>query len=229
MKTIDMNFSNFTHVDAGYACEVEIIQSDSYGVSITAGDNIIKSVKVVEEDGTLKIRRTLSSLHGLIPGTFNAKITMPVLSRLDLSGACKGNVGGFSSENDFTINLKGASSLDIVNMSAGDVKFKLVGASKVNGQITAGNAEFNIEGAGRVKLEGSAKNMVIDAIGASHVDLATFQVGNADVKLQGASHSTINTDGNLDANLSGASKLYWLGKPVMGNIKTFGASTVSSK
>jgi hypothetical protein len=52
---------------------------------------------------------------------------------------------------------------------------------------------------------------------------------DADVKLQGASHSTINTDGNLDANLSGASKLYWLGKPVMGNIKTFGASTVSSK
>ena len=59
--------------------------------------------------------------------------------------------------------------------------------------------------------------------------LASFQVGNADVKLKGASHSTVNMDGQLDANLSGASKLYWLGKPVMGDVKTAGASTVSRK
>ena len=118
MKTEEMDFSNFTHVNAGHACEVEVIRSDSYSVSITAGDTIIKSVKVVKEDETLKIRRTLSSLRGLIPGTFSAKITMPVLNGLDLYGASKGTISGFSSKNDFNINLKGASSLNILNMSA---------------------------------------------------------------------------------------------------------------
>jgi hypothetical protein len=78
-------------------------------------------------------------------------------------------------------------------------------------------------------LEGSASNIVIEAVGASHVDLASFQVGNADVKLQGASRTTLNMDGQLDANLKGASKLYWLGKPVMGEVKTDGASKVSRK
>ena len=188
MKTEEMDFRDFTSVDAGYACEVEIARSDSYSVNITAGDNLIKSVKVDKQDGTLRIRRTLSSLRGLIPGTFQAKITMPVLERVDLSGA-----------------------------------------SKLTGQAKGADAEFNLNGASRVELEGSANKIVADAAGASHVDLASFHVSGAKIKLSGASHTTLNIDGQLDANLSGASKLYWLGKPVMGDIRMAGASTMSRK
>ena len=68
MKTEEIEFSNFTRVDAGNACDVEVIRSDSYSVSITAGDNAMKSVKIVKEDETLKIRRPISSLLGLFPG-----------------------------------------------------------------------------------------------------------------------------------------------------------------
>jgi hypothetical protein len=229
MKTEEMDFRDFTYVDAGHACEVEVIRSDSYTVSITAGDNIIKSVKVVKEDETLRIGRTLSSLRGLIPGTFHARITMPVLNGLNLSGASKGTVSGFSSKNNFSTNLRGASSLHIMSMSANDMKLKLAGASKVTGQVKAADAEFNLSGASRAELEGSASNIVIDAAGASHVDLASFHVDGANVKLSGASHSTVNIDGELDANLSGASRLYWLGKPLMGDMKTAGASTISKK
>lgn len=229
MKTEEMDFRDFTSVDAGYACEVEIARSDSYSVSITAGDNLIKSVKVDKQDITLRIRRTLSSLRGLIPGTFQARITMPILERLDLSGASKGTVSGFSSEDSFSTNLNGASSLAILNMSAGDMKFRLAGASKLTGQAKGADAEFNLSGASRVELEGSANKMVIDAAGASHVNLAGFHVCGAKIKLSGASHTTLNIDGQLDANLSGASKLYWLGTPVMGDMKTAGASTISRK
>ena len=61
------------------------------------------------------------------------------------------------------------------------------------------------------------------------MDLASFYASNANVKLKGACHSTVNMDGQLNANLSGASKLYWLGNPVMGNVKMTGASTLSKK
>jgi hypothetical protein len=229
MKTEEMDFRDFTHVQAGYACELEVARSDSYSVSITAGDNLIRSVKVDKQDGTLRIRRTLSSFRGLIPGTFQAKIAMPVLDGLDLSGASKGTVTGFSSKNNFSADLEGASSLAIVKMLAADMKFKLAGASRVTGQVQGANAEFNLSGASRVELEGSASNVVIDAAGASHADLADFHVRNANVKLSGASHTTVNMDGQLDANLSGASRLYWLGKAVMGDVNTAGASTISKK
>jgi hypothetical protein len=229
MKTEEMDFRDFTHVEAGYACELEVHWSNSYSVSITAGDNLIRSVKVDKADGTLRIRRTLSSFRGLIPGTFQAKVTMPVLDTLDLSGASKGTVIGFSSESNFSTNLKGASSLAILNMSAGDMKFKLAGASRATGQVKGADAEFNLSGASRVELDGSARNIVIGAAGASQVDLASLRVGSANVKLRGASNTTVNLGGRLDANLSGASKLYWLGNPVMGDIKTAGASAISRK
>ena len=229
MKTEELNFRDFTHVDAGYACEVEITRSDSYSVSITGGDNLIRSVKVDKQGVTLRIRRTLSSLRGLIPGTYQARITMPVLDRLDLSGASKGTVSGFGSKGSFSTSLQGASSLAIVDMSAGAMKFELAGASKITGQAKGADAQLNLSGASRVELEGSANQVVIDAAGASHVELVGFHVSGAKIKLSGASHATLNIDGQMDANLSGASKLYWLGKPVMGDIKTAGASTIGSK
>ena len=54
-----------------------------------------------------------------------------------------------------------------------------------------------------------------------------FPVHNADVKLSGASQATVNLDGRLDADLSGASHLEYIGEPTMGVMTTSGASTVS--
>ena len=78
-------------------------------------------------------------------------------------------------------------------------------------------------------MEGSASNIVVDASGVSRVKLAAFPVSNADVTLSGASSGTVNLDGILDADLSGASKLSYIGEPTMGIINTSGASTVSEK
>jgi len=40
LATEEFNFSDFTRVEVGSAFEVEIVQSDSYRVSITADDNL---------------------------------------------------------------------------------------------------------------------------------------------------------------------------------------------
>ena len=78
-------------------------------------------------------------------------------------------------------------------------------------------------------MEGSANDIVVDASGANRVKLAAFPVSNADVSLGGASSGTVNLDGRLDADLSGASKLSYIGEPTMGTINTSGASTLSKK
>jgi hypothetical protein len=71
--------------------------------------------------------------------------------------------------------------------------------------------------------------MVADASGASRFNLDDFTVNNADVDFSGASSGTVNLDGRLDADLSGASRLWYIGEPNMGNIDTSGASTISKK
>jgi len=223
----EFNFIDFTRVDVGHAFEVEVAQSGSYSVSITADDNLFDYIQVSKAGATLKIG--LQSGYSYQSVTLRAEITMPDLHGLDLNGATRGTVSGFSSTDKLDIEVSGASSLDMVDMSAGDIKIEISGASRVTGDITAGDAEFDVSGASAVELEGSASDILVEASGASHVKLAGFTVNDADVKLSGASRATVNMDGRLDADLSGASNLSYIGEPTLGGINISGGSTISEK
>ena len=227
LKTEEMDFSEFTRVEVGSAFEVEITQSDSYSVSITADDNLFKHIEVSKEGKILKIGLKPRITFGSV--TLKAKITMPQLRGLGLSGATRGTVSGFSSTENLDIDVSGASSVELADVSAGDVKFDVSGASKVTGDIIAGDTDFDIDGASTVQLEGSAGDMVVEAGGASRVKLSGFTINNANINLSGASTGTVNLDGRLDANLSGASKLEYIGEPTLGTMNITGASTLNKK
>ena len=55
LDTQEMDFSGFTRVDVGHAFEVEIVQSASYSVSITADDNLFEYIEVSKKGEILKI------------------------------------------------------------------------------------------------------------------------------------------------------------------------------
>jgi hypothetical protein len=207
LETEAYAFSDFTEIEIGSAFEFEIQQSSSYNISITADDNVMDYVQVSQVGQTLKIGLGRFGPIGLV--TLRASVAMPELLDLTVSGASRGTVSGFSSTEDVDITVSGA--------------------SRVNGDITAGDVEFDISGASTVQLDGSANDMVADVSGASRLNLDDFTVNNADVDFSGASSGTINLDGRLDADLSGASRLWYIGEPTMGTIDTSGASTISEK
>ena len=51
-------------------------------------------------------------------------------------------------------------------------------------------------------------------------------IGNADVSLSGASVAYLVTDGVIDTNLSGASRLTYGGQPTMGTLDISGSSSL---
>jgi len=207
LETEEYAFTDFTKVEIGSAFEFEIEQSSSYSINVTADDNVIDYVQVSKDGQTLKIR--LRRVAFLGPVTLRASVTMPQLRGLTASGASHGTVSDFSSTED----------LDI----------KVSGASRVTGDITAGNVEFGISGASTIQLEGSADDIDANVSGASRFNLDAFTVNNADVNFSGASSGTVNLNGRLDANLSGASILWYIGEPTSTDINTSGGSTVSKK
>jgi hypothetical protein len=207
LETKEYTFTDFTSVEISSAFEFDISQSSSYVVSITADDNVIEKVEVTKEGNTLKIG--LKTIPRLGPATLKAEVTMPQLHGLVVSGASSGTISDFSS----------AENLDIT----------VSGASKVTGDITAADVDFDVSGASTIQLEGSAKDMVANVSGASRLNMGGFMVNNANVTFSGASNGTINVMGKLDADLSGASKLSYIGEPTMGTINTSGASTITKK
>jgi hypothetical protein len=207
-KTEMMSFSDFTALEAGSAIQVNIVRSDTFSVKITAGERIFDRIRVTQTGETLKIEVT----PGIFFGTFDAKaeITMPMLSSLELSGATKGTVDGFSSTEQFSASLSGASLLEMTNFDLGDVDFELSGASHLISSGTGGD-------------------LVSEVSGASNLDLTNFHVNDANVILSGASHVTINLDGRLDVQASGLSNLEYIGEPTLGTINTSGGSNVNKK
>jgi len=228
-ETRQFNFTEFTRVDIGSAFIYEIEQSDTYSISIRANNNLFDDIEVAKEGQTLKIEMEVPWAIFNIDPRPKAVITMPQLYGLNSSGATNGAVSRFSSTDDLNITASGASSVELLAISAGDVSFHVSGASKVSGDIKAEDIDLDVSGAGSVQLEGSASDTEIEASGASDLDLASLTVNNASVTLSGASDCTLNLNGRLDTNLSGASKLEYIGEPTLGKMDITGASTLKKK
>jgi hypothetical protein len=207
LETEQYGFANFTRVEISSAFEFQIRPSSSYSINVTADDNVIDHVQISQDGQTLKIR--VGGVPSFRRVTLKALVTMPQLGGLTVSGASRGTVANFNST-------------EAVNIAVS-------GASRVTGDITAGDIGFDVSGASTIELEGSADNMVAAVSGASRFSLDDFTVNNANVNISGASTGTINLDGRLDANVSGASTLLYVGDPVMGTINVSGASTLSRK
>ena len=205
--TKEMSYGGFTSVDVGTGFKVDITQSDSYGVKITADDSLFENLKVIQQDDTLKIY--LDPVYSHVVSTKKAKITMPGLEALTLSSGAKGSISGFESQNDFTLN-----------MSLG---------SGLTGNMKAEKVELKLSSGSNTTLQGSANIIIIEASAGSHANLDDFTVNEADIKLSSGSEATLTVMGDMDADLSSGSRLYYLGSPVIGDVTITGGSTMQSK
>lgn len=207
LATEDFNFSGFTKVEAHNGFQVELTKSSTFSIEITADDNVHEYIEVTKSGETLKIG--LEWGRSYRPVTLKAKITMPDLYRINLSGGSRASIIGFSSSHDFSVELSGG--------------------SRVTGNITAGDANFELSGGSRVNLEGTGDDLVVSGSGGSQLDLEAFSVDNADVNLSGGSRATVNVDGILNVDLSGGSRVIYVGEPTLGDIDLSGESTLSKK
>jgi hypothetical protein len=205
--TQEKEYSDFTSVDVGSAFQVDITQSNSYSVVIKASETILDKIDVTKEGNTLMIR---AEPNTPITAVYKAEITMPNLTELVLSGASKATVEGFSSSDSFLLKISVASRLDMQDTNVGNITIELSGASTLI-------------------AEGSGNDLVSVVEGASRLDLTNFHVNNGNLDVSGASQATINLDGKLDAVVSGASNLYYIGEPTIGDIETSGNSAINKK
>jgi len=246
MPTRDYDFQGFDRIRVGGAFEFNVTRADTFKVSITSAP--LKVIEVSRDGDTLRI--------GIAWYTYlwwfltwwshpRASITLPELRELSIAGASHGETGDFSTTHDFSAELAGASGLRLGNISAGNVDFRVQGASniefkKVKGAkgclgiqgasrargefALSGDVRLDVQGASRVELSGSAYDAVIDIKGASQGKLENFTVHNAKLKVAGASNAVVKADGRLDIDATGASNVSWVGNPTMGDVRSGGAS-----
>ena len=227
VETRETDYTGFAKLTVGSGFEVEITRADSFSVSITADDNLFDYLDIKKVGSTLYIglKRPRIYLHT----TQRATITMPDLRGLELSGTSRGDVNGFSSADSLTLGLSGASYLRIDNVKAGSTGIDVSGASKLSGSITIADGNFSVSGASTIELEGTAGNVDIEVSGVSSVKIGDLAVVNAAVEVSGVSKATTNASDRIDANISGASTLYYVGNPTLGDIEVSSGSKISQR
>jgi hypothetical protein len=223
--TRDFDFSNFSKLEIGSAFEFTITQSSDFSVSLSFPESLGNYLDVTQTGDTVRV--------ALKPITFStsrpkAKITMPDITDLNLSGASTGKISGFNFTHDLNVEASGASNVNF-DMQAGNTTFDVSGASRISGKLDSSDSNMKFSGASRAQLFGSAGNLKLDASGASNLDLSQWPLQDADVVLSGASHSSVDLSGTLDVNLSGASTLEYTGSPQLGTVNVTGASTLRKK
>jgi hypothetical protein len=207
--TNEYNLDGFTRVEVGSAFQVEIVQAESYSVSVTVDDNIEEHLDVSKSGDTLRIRLEPMVRLGFNSVTLKARITLPTLEGLELSGATTGDVSGFKSDLPLDVDVSGASTL--------------------RGDISAGDARVEASGASTVRLEGQARDLDVVASGASTADLERFAAADVRVEASGASRAIVNVNGRLDAEASGASSVRYVGETTSVKADTSGASSVQKR
>ena len=228
METKEFDLKGFSGIEIGGAFKADIVRSDSFRVTVTADD--FTHIRVEKADNSLIIRRQGIQWFAPIRSRPTATVTLPILTELDISGASDVKLENFQSDNNLTITLSGASHIEANDISAGRIEANVIGASTLNGSIKAAkDALFDLSGASKMDLKGTGTGMTLKVSGASKAELSQFPVQNAGLNISGASSAFVNLDGRLDADVSGASKLYWSGSPTMGDIKTSGASNIRQK
>lgn len=201
------DFSNFDGVEIGHAFQAQLAPGDGYSVEVTVDDNLVEHLRVEQQGDVVSI--------GFEPGvtvsrgTQQARITLPVLTYLEASGATRVNLSGFRSSEDLRLNVSGAST--------------------VTGDIEGGDLAADVSGASTLRLNGSGGSADVVASGASTADLSNFSLTNATVEASGASRINVDVSGTLNAEASGASSVRYTGNPTVERSNSSGGSSIQGQ
>ena len=150
-------------------------------------------------------------------------IEMPNIIILQASAASNTDIE-FSSIEELTIRLSGASDLDL-NSDVSNLIVNVSGASDVDIDGKVKNSNFKISGASQVDIEGSGEILELRVSGASKFDGKEFRVNLVSLIVSAASSAYVNSTEKLNVDASSASSVYHYGT---GSIDDFDISSAAS-
>jgi hypothetical protein len=163
--TKEEQFSDFTEVDVGSGFTVEISESSSYDVIVTADDNVMDYIEISKSGDTLKVGVSWGISFSSV--TLKILITMPEISKIELSGGVQGKIEDFITTNQLSIDLSGGSQLTgqgsaielSVDASGGSqLNFREYSVQDANIELSGGSqATIDLDGILNAELSGGSQ------------------------------------------------------------------------
>ncbi|PKM91733.1 hypothetical protein CVU82_00820 [Candidatus Falkowbacteria bacterium HGW-Falkowbacteria-1] len=212
--TNDVEVSSFDRIKVGAAYKANITAGDEYKVTAKGREDDLEKMNVSVIEGELIIKRNQNEIclfcHKGNNVTF--EITTPSLNNLEASGASSVDVIGFSGEL-IQAKFSGASK-GVLDLNYGKFDMDLSGASKlILNTATSTELKIKLSGASNAEISGVADVFKVYMSGASTLNSYKLKTMSAKLELSGASKAELSVSRDLDANVSGASTVYYEGNP----------------
>ena len=217
------DFKDFQSLSVSYTFKVDLVQDNDWSVEVEYSDFMEEYLDITAGGGTLhlgvkSIPRSLQNSRKFKDGpVLRATVHMPRLTRLAMSGASKlVQEGRFSlTDEDFRLDLSGASSADNLAVDARKARLVMSGASKL-GSLKGSFYQVNmgLSGAARAYCDAAAEDWDITLSGSAHVELNGADCQTLDIESSGASKADVYIpSGSLQYEGTGASNLNALDAP----------------
>ncbi len=189
--------SDFKDVEITGMFDLTIRQGNRYAVELTGPSSEREKYRINQLGNALVItydddRKLNWKRNPLRIDEVRIQITMPELDKLELSGAGKADLQGFTED---------------------DMQLKILGAIKARGNVNAREMSVYLSGASELELRGEGNNLDAKVLGASKLNAYDYRAKNALVEANGASKASVYVTGRLEINEGLASKVSYKGNP----------------
>lgn len=208
--TKNFDFVDFTELDIAGSFNVYVQQGD-FNVTLVSheGDDKLEKASVKRDGNTLEV--SMNNKWSLFGNSNNEHkldlhLTMPELSEMELTGTSHTIIKDFNAE---------------------DMAFDISGASSCNAAINTEKLVVDMSGASSLNLMGNSSKMYLELSGASTLNAYDFEATDVEAEVSGASNAQIKVVNHLDADLSGASQMLYVGEPTEVRSETSGAAHIT--
>lgn len=208
--TIEKTFSSFDEVSISSAISATYVQTSgsNYKVTVSAPENVIDCVGVVQDKNEIKIGMMRKSSFD---GNPNVKVIIysPALSEVEVCGASSFRASSMSLPGrKIDIEVSGASSVNVDRITGTKIDVEASGASKVRlGNVASQSLDVEVLGASTAVLEGKSEKVDFEASGASSIKALSLVASIGELDCCGASAITSNITNVTSRKISGASSI----------------------
>lgn len=215
--------SGFTEISNEIEATVYITQGAEFAVTVEAQSNLIQEVVTRVTGNTLEIysEHCIGSGEPVI-----VRVTLPVLSAVDVSGSGAVFVQSAFNTSSFAIDVSGSGSLTgIDSIFAGDVQLDVSGSGSINMILATTSVTADISGSGSITLGGYGSSINQEISGSGKMHNYGFLVANAYVSISGSGNLELNATDLIDGDISGSGDIYYKNTPVI-NVDISGSGSL---
>ncbi len=206
MRQVDESFSK---IKISGPLKVYLNQANEESIAISASEEKFKNaIKTVVKNNVLHVYLEMN--NKLWRNNINPKVYVAFkqLTNLEISGA--------------------ASVMNVGSIKGNELSVDISGACKLAANIDVQELHFEISGASKAIISGNTNKLLLDCSGASDFSSFDLLAKKAQIDVSGASDVDINVSQSIQANASGASRLYYKGNPTETELKDSGSSKISA-